>query len=459
MASTASPATGLSHALLANLTRFVESRIGLHFPEERFRDLERGICCAAHDFGFEDAESCISWLLSCPLSQAQIEILASHLTVGETYFFRDKAVFDFLESQVLPEWIESRRGKEQRIRIWSAGCATGEEAFSMAILLYKMIPDLTSWNITIQATDINPHFLKKASEGVYGEWSFRDPPQGLKERHFTKTPRGYELLAQIRKMVLFSYHNLATDPYPALINNTSAMDLIFCRNVMLYFHHKRAAEVVQNMHRCLVDSGLFILSPVEVSNDLLLPLFAPVNSPAAVFRKAQVPETPIVREATVAPCNAVGHPHHFQHAPCAIPDRQVSTVAASPSETARALANQGKLSEALECCAQAIRADKLNAFLYFLHANILQEMGRLEDAAREFRRVIYIDNSIVLAHYSMGHLLHQQGKHQEAEKHFANACHLLSRYGQDEILPESEGISTRRLLEIIQNTRNQQVTV
>src|SRR5712692_5314204 len=132
--------------LLSHLTDFVAAQMGLNFPRERWRDLERGIVSAAGDFGFADAGSCAQWLLSSPLTRGQIEILASHLTVGETYFFRERKSFAVLEDHILPELIRSRRGNEQRLRVWSAGCCTGEEPYSVAILLNRMIPDLKDWN-------------------------------------------------------------------------------------------------------------------------------------------------------------------------------------------------------------------------------------------------------------------------------------------------------------------------
>ncbi|HKN18579.1 MAG TPA: protein-glutamate O-methyltransferase CheR, partial [Dissulfurispiraceae bacterium] len=266
---------------------FVEERMGLHFPAERFRDLERGLFSAAKEYGHKDACSYLDWLAAFPLSHSQVEMLASHLTVGETYFYRDKGSFDALEEYILPELIRSRRGKEQRLRFWSAGCATGEEAYSIAMLLDNIVPDIKDWNVSILATDINPNFLKLAAEGAYREWSFRSAPLWVKERYFTRTKKGFEVLPRIRRMVTFSYHNLVGDPYPALINNTSAMDIIFCRNVLMYFSRERAKEVVLHLNRCLMDDGWLAISPVEASH-AISSLFKGVKFPGAtLYKKAK----------------------------------------------------------------------------------------------------------------------------------------------------------------------------
>ena len=119
----------IANTLVQQLNEMVLTCMGLYFSSERQADLERGVASAAKDFGYSDTESCIRWLVSSPLNQKQIEVLASHLTIGETYFFRESGTFQALEEDILPELIRERRNKNQQIRIWSAACATGEEPF------------------------------------------------------------------------------------------------------------------------------------------------------------------------------------------------------------------------------------------------------------------------------------------------------------------------------------------
>ncbi|MBI3579346.1 MAG: chemotaxis protein CheR, partial [Ignavibacteriales bacterium] len=115
---------GVSKTGIAELSEFVSRQMGLYFPKERWQDLERGIQSAAREFGFENQESCIHWLLDSPLTKTQIEVLASHLTIGETYFFREKKSFEILEEHVLSHILPSREVKERSLRLWSAGCCT-----------------------------------------------------------------------------------------------------------------------------------------------------------------------------------------------------------------------------------------------------------------------------------------------------------------------------------------------
>ena len=242
-----------AEALWPRVSNVIADRLGLHFPPERRADLQRGLADAAGEWGLPDSEACAQWLLSAPLTKAELQTLASHLTIGETYFFRDQKSFDVLAENILPPLLQARRKSERRLRIWSAACCTGEEPYSLAILLDRLIPDLPDWQVTILATDINPRFLQKAAAGVYGDWSFRDSPDWLKERYFNRTADGrYAILPKIRKRVTFAPLNLVEDVYPSLATDTNAMDVIFCRNVLMYFTLAQARKAARNLCCALV---------------------------------------------------------------------------------------------------------------------------------------------------------------------------------------------------------------
>lgn len=500
----------ISDMLLSQISEFIAAQMGLHFPRERRRNLERGLRSAAREFAFKDAESCIKWLLSSHLTKNQIEILASHLTIGETYFFRDKNSLEILKEQILPELIRSRRDREKHLRIWSAGCSTGEEPFSLAILLSNMLTDLSDWKLTILATDINPLSLRKALAGAYNEWSFRDTPPWVKQRCFREINKGhYEILPHIKKLVNFSYLNLVEDSYPSFLNNTNAMDIIFCRNVLMYFTPEVARKVIQNIYRCLVDGGWLIVSPSETSH-VLFSQFATVSFPNVTFyrkdsKKSQpaedfipkespyfIPDEAIVPfypplEHVTEPELEITFPREQGEAFPLKDNREPETGEPQPipytealmlyeqgryeeavnkilfmlqgnqdnpnalTLLARAYANLGKLSKALEWCEKAIIIDKLNPCCHYLLAIILHERGQTEEAVASLKRAVYLDQDFVLAHFALGNLNQQRGKLKESEKHFGNALSLLSRYRQEDILPESEGMTAGRLKEIIQS--------
>ncbi|MFZ2855878.1 MAG: protein-glutamate O-methyltransferase CheR, partial [Rhodocyclaceae bacterium] len=296
-AVSAAEATGAppADALLQQFSAFLASRIGLHFPPPRWPDLLRGLERAAREFAQPGPEACMRWLLATPLQQRQIEILASHLTVGETYFYREPALFAALEQQILPPLIAARRAGSRSLRLWSAGCCTGEEAYTLAILLHRLLPDLDQWRISILATDINPRFLAQAQSGTYREWSFRNTPAWFKERYFTPGENGsYRLLPAIRRLVRFAYLNLVDDVYPTLESDTNGIDLVLCRNVLMYFEAQGIRAVLHKLRRALTPDGWLVLSATE-SGSVPLPGFAAVTwRDATAYRKHEGPLQPPV---------------------------------------------------------------------------------------------------------------------------------------------------------------------
>ena len=272
----------LQHRLWSELSELLCVHLGLDYSDEKESDLQQRIKAAAPAFGMASAEVCARWLLSAPLTQKHIEILATYLTVGETYFFRDQQSFQVFEELILSNLLQ-KRGSSRRLRIWSAGCCTGEEPYSIAILLAKIIPNLYDWKITILATDINGDYLKKGKLGIFNEWSFRVSLLKDREKLFGKTQSGhFELAQEIRKMVRFSYLNLAKGIFPSVKNNTSAMDIIFCRNVLMYFEQSQALEVIQKLEQSLSEGGYLFLSPVEIPNKVL-PELTPIHFPGGII--------------------------------------------------------------------------------------------------------------------------------------------------------------------------------
>jgi chemotaxis protein methyltransferase CheR len=495
-------ADSVPEALWPHLSDFIARETGLHFPPERRPDLQRGLADAATELGFVNAAACARWLLSDRITQPQLDTVASHLTIGETYFFRDRKMFEALKEHLLPRLIARRRGREQRLRLWSAACSTGEEAYSLAIAVQQALPDWKDWNISILGTDINTRFLQKAVRGVYGDWSFRDAPAELKERYFTRTANGrYEIDPDVRSCVKFAQLNLAQDGVPSLATDTNAMDIVLCRNVLLYFTPLQARKLVGNLRHALLDDGWLAVSATECSQDLFSD-FAAVNFPGATLYRAKpfdegaahgrvphfaeawlealppafgnvemlAPASASTAESTVSP--SVGA-HDSALNPTELLDTaeslfgaghygEATTTLLTAFETARkmplptqlrafalltrALANQGRLTDALAWNERWLAVDKLNATAHYLHAMVSQELGKTEQARRSLQRAVYLRPDFAVAHFALGNLDERGSR---ANKHFANALRLLRERPPAELVPESDGLTSARLSEII----------
>ena len=438
----------LPEALMERCSQFVEARAGLHFPRERWADLDRALRGVAADLGSDNVEDCANRFASERASREELDVLFSRLTIGETYFFRDPSAFEILQQRVLPELIRARRSSAKRLRIWSAGCCTGEEPYSIAIAVSRALADIADWEVTIVGTDINSRFLQKAEAGIYNKWSFRATTEELKTRYFHRTAQdGFEVIPAIKKLVTFACVNLVEDVFPSLLTNTNAMDVIFCRNVLMYFSPDQAKKVAASLHRALVEDGWLFPSGTEASRELY-GQFTPVNVPGTiVYRRTGPPPAPALLSPSTAP------------APVSLPERPPPRSPAPairadptppqpppPAERARQLANEGRLEAALAACDEALESDKLAPVPHYLRGLILQEQGAHDAAMVALRRALYLDPAFILAHFALGNLMRRDGRARDAARCFENTRALLRGYDPGAVLPEADGLTAERLL-------------
>lgn len=473
----------LSRESLDAFRDFVGARLGLSFPVQRQDELVTKTAIAARTMGFEDVEAFVAKLLSDGIEPRRLEALTSSLTVGETFFYREQMSLLALERIVFPAIIGAHTGGAGQLRIWSAGCCTGEEPYSIAMMVSEQ-PAFRDWSVTIIGSDINQSFLSKAEAGIYTDWSFRGVPDRIRAEYFRKRGRStYEVIPRIRRMVSFQHLNLVGDEYPTLFTNTNSMDLILCRNVLMYFRPEIIPLVMRKLARSLHDSGWLVVSPVESAlvND---PDLAQVPfSATTLFRKHHASASPFPEprplQVTAIPRSRKAR---LARAPAPIPEAARRTAAFACARErfaaaeydacieiltdpaallrtdpeaheliARAHANAGRLSEAEVWCNQAIAADKLNPARYYLLATILIEQSRPDAAIAALKKTLYVDPGFVVAHFALGNAMLRRGKKQEARRQFANVLDLLRTRGPDEALPEADGLPAGRLSEIVQS--------
>lgn len=451
----------LSEEIRGQARALIADRLGLDFGERRQADLERGLARASRNSPASTPEAYLAWLASLLQEDPEWAHLAGHLTVGETYFFRDRACFEALEHEVLPALIAARRSEGPlRLRLWSAGCATGEEPYSLAILLDRLLPDLADWSVTLLATDINPDALARAERGVYREWALRETPPWIRERYLHRRgPETFELAPRIRRSVTFAPLNLARESYPSVVTNTSAMDLIVCRNVLMYFTPEAQRAAAARLQRALVTGGWLVVSPAETSTDLFRPL-VPVNFPGAIlYRNDPTPVTPplppwapetllLEPPAPVPVVDAPGEPVLREPpSPWEEQAEEGPVVAATDLQRARALADRGDLEEAGQVCEAVLATDRLDPEAHILLAAICQERGEIPRALEALRRAIYLAPDSASAHFLLGTLLLRHGERRRARRCLETVVAILSPFPPDEPVPGGDGLTVGRLLE------------
>jgi chemotaxis protein methyltransferase CheR len=443
----------LTDSELSMICEVIALRTGLHFPKERWAILRRSLVLAARDFGFEDISEFAEFLLSSNPTKDQIETLASYLTCGETYFWREPQTYSVLTDFILPELIKSKKNGKKSIRIWSAGCSSGEEPYSIAIAIHKTILNIEDWDISILATDINPKVLGKASAGVYSQWSFRNTPEWLKSRYFiTREGNQFEIIPEIKKMVTFSCLSLIE---MTAISSIKTVNIIFCRNVLMYLTSEWSTKIIQNFYNTLSEEGWLVVSSCELSSELF-PQFTAVNFPGAILYRKVINRSiqPLFFENEEIP-GVISVPDTLASTPSTIQPKDSGSSLASELTVSdkifkiRLLADQGHLEEAVSICNKAIESDKLIHGLYFIRASILQEMDKNDEAIASLKQAIYIDNEYVMGHFTLGNLYFRLGNTRNAMRCFNNVLDLISKCANEDILPESEGLTVKYIREII----------
>jgi chemotaxis protein methyltransferase CheR len=484
----------LSYLETLRASKIIASLMGLNFTSDKWHLLNRGLDSAAIEMGFSNTKDLIQMLMTTQVTPSQIETLASHITITETYFWREPQVFDAFAA-ILEEYMASKNGTHKTINIWCAACSTGEEAYSIAIALRRVIPNYSYWKINIFATDINTKTLETARIGIYGEWSFRNAPPWLKEKYFKKLGNGkYELIPEIKSMVTFSAFNLIQKDYTDITFLRPKMDIIFCRNVLMYFSDKWATKASQNLYNSLSTNGWLVVASCELSS-ILFSKFAPVNFPGAVLYRKPLNKLPATVEPLMIEQNhlfldsfptglitisedpfannnyatsnqdtyfiAEGTPNN-ETVTCEnlLPKQTLEifqNTLAEQKTTIKKLANQGKLDEALLNCNNAIAYNLLAADMYFLQATILQELNKNNEAVVALKQAIYINPNYLICHFTLGNLLMRQGDSKAANQYFNNTLELLNSSPKDDIIQESEGLSSQQIKEIILATLQKQV--
>jgi len=219
------------------------------------------------------------------LDDEEYEKLFEALTINLSYFFRDGSAFEALRDKVLKPLLQEKAERGSRlVRIWSAGCASGEEPYSIAILLHELLgQDLKNWRIRILATDLDAGALEKARRGVYGKFSFQGVDPAYIARYFTPLPpKEYAIKPEIAAMVKFERRDLIADPPPR------RLDLILCRNVLIYFTREQQRKLLLTFHQALNDEGYLLIGKTEVLMGPAARLFRPLDPREHIYVKVTI---------------------------------------------------------------------------------------------------------------------------------------------------------------------------
>ena len=461
----------------------VNQRCGLYFRDYDLKDLEKAISARMAIGQIDSSLSYYNLLLFSDKKEDELRELLNLLTVNHTYFFRNEPQFKALKEKILPEIVSRKLNVPQvkpSLRIWSAGCSTGEEPYTIAMIVAEVIPDFKNWDIQILATDASTKALDEAVKGIYGSNSMRLTSEAYRDKYFkiisTKVAEKFRIDDDIRGMVKFGYFNLMDEVYP------QNYDLIFCRNVVIYFETETTIKVMQKIYESLNDQGYLLIGYSE-SLQFIADKFKMHDWQEAIYYRKdktqsdliiagqeQAPEVPdfdeIIEQLSQLEVEAStdGSPRKIQEIlveiiKCMHLKKYAQAIAyvneaitldkqnIEPYYLAAEISmNQSKFSEAKHWLSLAVKLDPLFPAAHYLLGCINIEEGKFDQAKESLKKTLYLDQDFSLAHFYLGNIYKKQDSVDSAIREYRNTLKGLLKNKLNDIIAYSGGFNVATLV-------------
>lgn len=448
-------------------------------------------------------------LLNLPGSKSEQEWqhLSELLTNNESYFFRDREQLSLLKNTIFPQLIRQKRQQDNlTLRIWSAGCSTGQEPYSLAIILKELLLDLDAWNLTIFGTDIDLAALNQAKTGVYSNWSFRDTEPKIKQQYFDLTASNYQIASSIRQMVKFQKLNLLTDQFPQLLSDLREIDLIVCRNVFIYFGSSTVGKILVKFHDTLRPGGYLLVGHSELSGQNLSRFKAQFFPQSLIYQRRELNATamsatdtghfmakttvertkrnkPVAAQrlsiaieqtkprkrsqkspiATNTPKNAAIEEdganlleqakHLWQQKQSNLAIKKAEQVLAIQPQNVLAYSLLGKIyldlgrvEQAIAMCDRALAIDSVNLEVNYLLAEIALHQNEADAAKKILKKILYLDPASIKAPLELHRIYHQAGDQPRARKIGQQAIKQLQKLPHSQTIPNCNNLSVAEII-------------
>jgi chemotaxis protein methyltransferase CheR len=479
--------------VFADLKSYLIGLTGLEYYDDKEDTLADRVYRRVVERRFANLEQYFAYLKS-PDGRQELDVLIEELAIGETYFFRDTAQFEALNSVILPERFDARKN-DRALRIWSAGCSSGAETYSIAILLERDWQKYRkTWNIELTGSDLCERRIARACSAEFSDWDLRSVPEHVKAECFDAVGKNWRLHERFRKGVNFEQRNLLD-----LLNgnrNDGGYDIILCRNVLIYFDLDLIRQLLAKFRSLLREGGWLLVGHsepfLEIAN-----FFAPVAlAGATAYRRLDgaasslcgaladqgPPDNGTALQAPVTatwdfPQRDAAFAPQLDPAPWlqAEPDRdrqmQTAMAYAQPSpiatadtayvapvveeaetadpeallSVARQCADDGRWREARDACEAYIEDVPLDPEGHFVLALILEHCNAAEGALHELRQCLYLDRQFALAHFHLGRLQALAGDRRRALRSYSNVIDLLTSARGDAPVRGGDGLQADEL--------------
>ncbi len=438
---------------MSALADIVAEAFGLDFSGDRESQLRDAAAERMRALRVGDTGAYLGRLRDPARGPDELRALATRLTVAESSFFRHAAQLDALIN-VLVERLADVPG---RVRVLSAGCAGGEEPYSIAILAVERLPQRDRERIELVAFDLDADQVRQAQVGRYSSWSLRSTPQAIRERWFARDGEGFQLDEAIRRQVRFEQRN-AVAPDPSFWQ-PGAFDVIVCRNVLIYFTPEAFRAVIARFARALHPRGALFLGHSESLRGVTDEFVVAQDGDAFLYRRRAEDEpaapTTSAKPRVRAPIG--------RHAPTPIERaskaelydllraerfdavlRRIDALDGDPEAVllrAACLVNLDQAAEAHAALAAALRDHPADARLRLLLGLVHERSGRTDDAERSYADAVVLDPSLAMAHFYLGRLYRRRGRTSDAAAALRKALHELPNEDADRVCLVSGGFA------------------
>lgn len=436
-----------TNAQLDRLSSLIEARTGLN-TYTRHRQL---LLSALEQDGISNLDAYTLHLDLLADNHPVWQALLNDLTINETYFMRDQQQMELLREYVLPTIIQRKRHTTRQIRVWSAGCATGEEAYTLAILLHTLLPDIEQWDVRILGTDISTAAIEIARQGRYAAWSFRNTNEGFRHVYFDQRGDHSVIRKEFQRLVRFEQANLVSA-------SIASQDLIVCRNVLLYFTPEQAGIAERQLLQTLSPAGWLLLSPAETLRHVRQHFQIHSYAQTIAFQKQASDAASTLRH--VQPTTRL-QPDLYQAAVDALHQQQPELAQqllaqldgfATPQITTLAASlalNRGDWKSAKQDLDLALGIDPFYPDAHYLMGLWHMQQSDWMAAYTSLRAAIYSYPQFALAHLLKGDLMMKQGQYDRAARAWNIALQFAGALPADEFLSDVADIRAGQLVDLV----------
>jgi chemotaxis protein methyltransferase CheR len=461
------------------LAKAIKDETGLVFANDKELDLKNAAIKTVEKFGIPSFQDLLSLVKEANLQSNEFKFFVENLTINETYFFRH---FKALEENILPNLVKKKTNKN--IRIWSAGCSSGEEVYTIAMVLNELIPRIKDWSISIKGTDIDSSVINIAKRGNYKKWSMRQISDYYKKKYFDIIDQSFQVNYTLKSYVDFSIHNLLSYDYPSNYSGTTGLDIILCRNVTIYFGLEDTAKIVTHFYKCLNFGGYLIVGHSEPSPFIYDQFEHQIIGDMVVYQKtkkiAKKDSVPVLEKK-----EKNKHPKTVKIK--TVPSRETPTKTKQEMEelfleatkayeshnydlaleklsivhvnakhhvkanylSALIYANLSKFDKSMPYLDLVLKEDSLHEEAYYLLSLIHKENKAYSEAIDSLKKAVYINKGFALAYYEMMVNLILLNEKDEAERVYKQLKRVVDPLKNDDDVGIIEHLKVENLKSLV----------